>query len=52
MRVGEVVSSIIIGSIEVVGVGILLCIGFHIGGKIIEKIESKSSQPKKRLAKA
>ena len=51
MRVGEVVSSMIIGSVEIVAVGILLCIGFHIGGKIIEKVEDKSTKVKK-LAKA
>ena len=51
MRVDNVVSSVIIGSLEIVAVGILLCVGFHIGGKIIEKVEDKSAKAKK-LVKA
>lgn len=33
--------AIVIGGLEVVAVGILLAIGFHIGAKIIEKVEKK-----------
>lgn len=52
MRAGEIIASIVIGSLEVVAVGILLCVGFHIGGKVIEKVESKAAlAAKKRLAK-
>lgn len=52
MRVAEVVSSVIIGAVEVVAVGILLCVGFHLGGKIIEKVESRSAlKTKKKLVR-
>ena len=52
MRAGEIVTAIVIGALEVVAVGVLLCIGFHLGGKIIEKVETKSAKPKKDLARA
>ncbi len=48
----RVLTNIIIGSLEIVAVGILLCVGFHLGGKIIEKVESKSPKPKRKLAMA
>jgi hypothetical protein len=31
----------VVGAAEVVAVGILLAIGFHIGSKLIEKVESR-----------
>ena len=43
---------IVIGGLEVVAVGVMLAIGFHIGAKIIEKIEKKKPSPKLKRARA
>ena len=38
---GAIAVGTIVGAVEVVAVGVLLAIGFHIGSKIIEKVEKK-----------
>ena len=40
-EVGGVVVGMVVGALEVVAVGLLLAIGFHLGAKIIEKVENQ-----------
>ena len=52
-EVGGVVVGIALGAVEVVVVGVLLAIGFHLGAKIIERVESqKKLTGRTTLAKA
>ncbi|MDP8263132.1 MAG: hypothetical protein P9M13_07505 [Candidatus Ancaeobacter aquaticus] len=51
--IGGFAIGMVTGGLEVVAVGVLLAIGFHIGAKIIEKIEKKEVAPKRtRVVKA
>lgn len=48
--IGETVVGILVGGLEVVSVGVLLAIGFHIGAKIIEKVEDGRKLKNPKLA--
>lgn len=50
--IGELAIGMIVGGLEVISVGILLAIGFHLGAKIIEKIEDGKKMGKPKLARA
>mgnify|MGYP001562355829 CR=1 FL=1 len=42
---------VVVGAFEVVAVGVLLAIGFHLGAKIIEKVEGQQKLSNSRHAK-
>lgn len=42
-RVGMIAGGLIIGCAQIIAMGILLSIGFHLGNKIVEKIEKKKT---------
>lgn len=51
-EVAVITAGIAVGAVEVVAVGVLLAIGFHLGAKIIERIEGQQAQAGHAKAKA
>lgn len=42
-RIGMIAGGLVIGCAQIIAMGILLSIGFHLGTKIVERIEKKKA---------
>jgi len=42
-KVGMIAGGLVIGCAQIIAMGILLSIGFHLGTRIVEKIEKKKA---------
>ena len=51
-EVAGIAIGVAVGAFEVVAVGVLLAIGFHLGAKIIEKVEERKKLGHTKVAKA
>ncbi len=44
--IGQVVGLVLLATVQLVATGILLCVGWHLGSKLINRFEKK---PRKKL---